>query len=93
MIEFEWDPLKARTNVRKHGVSFAEAVSIFSDHLSFTIPDTGHSEDAAERRLLTLGESVARRLIVVSHTERDDRIRIISARRASRREIRQYESG
>ena len=93
VIEFEWDPLKARANVRKHGVSFAEAVSIFSDQLSLTIVDTSHFEGAVERRLLTLGESAAGRLIVVSHTYRDDRIRIISARRASRREIRQYESG
>jgi uncharacterized protein len=92
VIEIEWDPTKARANLRKHGVSFNEAKSVFSDHLSLTIVDTVHSDATRELRFLTLGESSAGRLIVVSHTDRDDRLRIISARRAKSREIRQYES-
>ena len=92
MIEVEWNPAKARDNVRKHSVSFEEAKSVLSDDLSLTIVDAAHSDAAGELRFLTLGESSAARLIVVSHTDRGDRIRIISARRARPREIRQYES-
>jgi uncharacterized protein len=91
-IEIEWDPAKARANVRKHRISFDEAKSVFLDHLSLTIIDATHSGATSELRFLTLGESSAGRLIVVSHTDRGDRIRIISARRAMPREIRQYES-
>jgi uncharacterized protein len=92
VIELEWDPTKARDNLRKHGVSFDEASSVFSDDLSLTIFDAARSDVAGELRFLTLGESSAGELIVVSHTDRGDRIRIISARRAKPREIRQYES-
>jgi uncharacterized protein len=91
MLEFEWDPEKEVENSKKHGVTFHEAQSAFADDLSLTIPDPDHSE--GEVRLLLLGASSAGRLLVVSHTERSDRIRIISARRANRTETRAYESG
>ena len=88
-IEFEWDPAKAGTNLRKHGVAFGEATTVFRDELSFTWFDPHHSGD--EERYLTLGLSRFGRLLVVAHTERDDRIRIISARKATRRETEFYE--
>ncbi len=90
-LEFEWDGAKARRNVKKHGVSFEEASTVFGDRLALTIPDPVHSEE--EDRFITLGESHRRRLLVVSFTDREERIRIISARVASRRERRQYEEG
>lgn len=89
MIEFEWDPGKAARNLEKHGVSFDEGASAFRDSLSLTIPDPEHSE--GEYRYLLLGQSTAGRLVVVSHTERGDRIRIIGARLAEPRERRDYE--
>ena len=86
---FEWDPGKARANLRKHRVSFEEASTVFADSLSTTIDDDEHS--LGEQRLVSLGMSYLRRLVVVVHTERCGRIRIISARRAIPRERRQYE--
>ena len=88
-LQFEWDDNKARTNLAKHGVSFEEATTVFADALSITIPDPAHSQ--AEDRFIILGHSHRRRLLVVVHTERGDRIRLISARRASRNERKQYE--
>ena len=88
-LDFQWDENKARTNLEKHGVSFEEATTVFADPLSLTIPDPAHSQ--AERRLIVLGRSFQRILLVVVHTERGDTIRIISARRASRRERKTYE--
>jgi uncharacterized protein len=90
-LEFEWDPAKAEANLRDHGVSFAEASTAFHDPLSLTIPDPDHS--GGEERYLLLGASRAGRLLVVAHTERGDRIRIISARKPTQRERRQYEQG
>ena len=90
-LEFEWAEAKATRNVNKHGVSFEEASSVFGDPLAVTIPDPLHSEE--EDRFITLGESHRRRLLVVVSTERGDRIRIISARVATRRERRTYEEG
>ena len=90
MIDFEWNPEKAASNELKHGVSFAEAATAFGDSLSLTIFDPEHSE--TEDRFMLLGESAFGNLIVVSHTARDGTIRIISARRASRRERLQYEA-
>lgn len=90
-IEFEWDSRKAQRNRQKHGVSFEEASTIFSDPLSVTIDDPMHSDD--EDRFVMLGESNRRRLLVVSFTERETRIRIISARAATRRERKDYEEG
>jgi uncharacterized protein len=86
---FQWDENKARTNLGKHGVSFVEATTVFGDPLSLTIPDPAHS--LAEDRLIVLGNSHQHKLLVVVHTERGDSIRIISARRASRRERKTYE--
>ena len=88
-LMFEWDPIKARTNLQKHGVSFSEAASAFMDQLSVTIPNPAHSDD--EERFLLLGLSDAERLLIVVHTIRGETIRIISARTANRRERSQYE--
>ena len=90
-MQFEWDPQKAARNLVKHGVSFGEAATVFGDPLAVTIDDPDHSVD--ERRHLTTGLSVNQRLIIVAHTEREGRIRIIMAREAAPRERRQYESG
>ena len=88
-VNFQWDENKARTNLAKHGVSFEEAATAFGDPLSLTIPDPAHSQ--VEDRWITLGHSHQRKLLVVVHTERGDNIRIISARRAGRRERKSYE--
>ena len=90
-MRFEWDPGKAGTNLRKHGVSFDEALSVFDDPLGITYPDPDHSDD--ERRLVSFGYSSSSRLLVVSHTERADTLRIISARPATRGEHKIYEEG
>ena len=88
-LRFLWDHRKAGANERKHGVGFQEATTVFDDPLSVRIPDPDHSED--EQRLLLLGLSIRRQLLVVAHSERGESIRIISARRANRRERRTYE--
>ena len=90
MVLFAWDPAKAARNVAKHGVSFNEASTVFGDPLAGTILDPKHSGE--EARFITIGRSTSERLITVAHAEREDRIRIISARRATRRERRSYES-
>ena len=89
--QFEWDAEKARENVRKHGVSFDEAVTAFSDRLSALLPDPDHS--VGEARYLVMGQSTRGRLLVVSFVERPPRTRIISARLATRRERQDYEEG
>jgi uncharacterized DUF497 family protein len=86
---FDWDPDKAELNFRKHRVSFEEAASVFDDPLETTVFDPDHSED--EERYISVGMSVWGRLLVVSYTERDDKIRIISARVANKRERKKYE--
>ena len=88
-LSFEWDEAKAKSNVAKHGVSFEEASTVFGDARSLTIPDPAHSQ--LEERFVVLGQSHQRKLLVVVHTERGDNIRIISARRASRKERNCYE--
>jgi uncharacterized DUF497 family protein len=88
-MDFEWDDQKAARNLAKHGVSFYEAATVFGDPLAMTYYDPDHSQD--EDRFLTFGHSDAGQLLVVSHTDRDDRVRIISARRATRRERKAYE--
>ena len=90
MLIFEWDEKKAYQNIKKHGVSFEEAATVFSDPLSITIYDPLHSKD--EDRFVILGMSNKNRILVVVHTDRDDRIRIISARKAIKKERKQYES-
>lgn len=86
---FEWDPKKARRNLNAHGVSFDEASTAFGDPLSRTICDPLHSE--REDRFVLIGESLRGRLLVVVHTERGERIRIISARLATNKERRRHE--
>lgn len=86
---FEWDPKKAETNLRKHGVSFEEATTVFADPFSMNMPDPDHS--LAEERFVLLGLSSAKRLLVVAYAERGVRTRLISARETTRRERRQYE--
>lgn len=85
----EWDDRKAAANVRKHGVSFDEAVTALEDPLSVTYKDPDHSED--ESRFLTFGSSSAGRILVVAHADREEAIRLISARPATRSERRSYE--
>jgi len=88
-VRFEWDVQKAAANLRKHGVSFDEAATVFFDALSATGGDPDHSLD--ERRFVTFGMSSSGRLLVVAHAERDDVIRIITARPATRAERKLYE--
>jgi uncharacterized DUF497 family protein len=88
--EFEWDQIKASSNLQRHGVSFVEAATVFFDPLSVTVTDPLHSKD--EQRFVITGLSYQRRLLVVVHADRDDRIRIISARFATRSEREKYES-
>ena len=90
-MRFEWDPKKAAANLKKHGISFQEAATIFGDPLAITFQDPDHSE--GEERQLTFGLSLRGRLIVVSHTERNDLTRIISARKMKRKERVIYEEG
>jgi uncharacterized protein len=90
-VEFEWDPDKERSNIERHGIDFTEAATVFGDPLELTISDPDHS--VGEFRFLSMGHSSFNRILVVSYTEREDRIRIISARTASPQERRQYESG
>jgi uncharacterized protein len=89
MVRFEWDIAKATTNSRKHGVSFVEATSVFSDPLAITIFDPEHSPD--EDRYIAVGVSSAGRFLMAAFTERDERIRIINARELTRRERTAYE--
>lgn len=89
-MQFEWDRAKAEGNVRKHRVSFDEAVTVFYDPLAATFDDPGHP--VGERRLITVGYSSRRRLLVVAHTERAEIVRIISARLATARERKRHEA-
>lgn len=91
MLKFEWDDRKASANLRKHGISFEEATSVFGDALAYTFPDPDHS--IREARYLTLGLSHDNRLLFVAHAERARAIRIISARKATRHERIIYEQG
>ena len=88
-MRFEWDPLKADSNLRKHRVSFEEAATALLDTLSRTALDPDHS--IREHRFVTFGVSARRRLLVVSCTEREETIRIISARLATKQEREIYE--
>jgi uncharacterized protein len=89
-LVFEWDPRKARSNLRKHGISFAEAITVFSNSLSRIFPDDEHS--AEEPREIIVGHSATKHLLLVCFTEpTTNRIRIISARRATKTEQHDYE--
>jgi uncharacterized DUF497 family protein len=88
-MEFEWDSKKAAGNLSKHGVEFPEAATVFGDPHSVTFPDPDHSED--EERFITIGMSGGNRVLIVSHTDRGAKTRIISARKATKRERTAYE--
>ncbi len=88
---YEWDPAKARVNLRAHHVSFDEAATVFLDPLAITFSDADHSDE--EDREITIGFSKKLRVIFVSHCRRGEPVRIISARRATRKERKQYEEG
>ena len=89
-MRFDWDGNKAAANVKKHRVSFDEAVTVFYDPLAATFEDADHSDD--ESRLVTVGYSVRGRLLVVCHSEHGAATRLISARRATARERKRHES-
>jgi uncharacterized DUF497 family protein len=88
-MEFEWDPGKAASNLAKHGVPFQEAATVFDDPLALTYFDPDHSDE--EDRFITFGLSRDGNVLVVSHTDRDETTRIISARKATRKERKSYE--
>lgn len=88
-MEFEWDPKKEAKNIRRHKVTFSEAATVFGDTLSITVPDPDHSEE--EDRYIIIGLSQRHRLLMVSHTERGERTRIISARPLTLSEREAYE--
>lgn len=90
-IEFEWDEKKAQLNFEKHKVSFEESVTVFYDPLLATMPDPDHSEE--EQRYITIGQSVKGRILIISYTERQNRTRIISCRKATSWEKKTYEEG
>lgn len=90
-MKFEWDSKKAAVNLKKHDVTFQEAATVFGDPLAITFQDPDHSEN--EERQMTFGSSLQNRLIVVSHMERKNRTRIISARLMNRKEKVIYEEG
>lgn len=90
-MEFEWDPDKDLANQQKHGIDFHEATSVFGDPLAWTVTDPDHSLE--EQRFLTAGYSSRQRLIIVSHTDREGRLRIISARLVTASERQIYEEG
>ena len=91
-VKFEWDSAKAQSNHRKHGVSFAEAATVFWDPLAATAVDA-RSEEETEVRFVTVGTSKRGRLLVVAHCDRGDVVRVISARKPTRRERVSYEKG
>lgn len=90
-MEFEWDNKKAAMNLKKHGVSFQEAASVFGDPLAMTFHDPDHS--IGEHRLLTFGTTRTGKLVIVSHTETNGSMRIISARSVEKQERKIYEEG
>ena len=87
-MAYEWDPAKAAANLHKHGVSFAEAASVFLDPMALTFDDPDHSDD--ERREITIGVSARQRALFLAHSVRGNRIRIISARKATPQEREHY---
>jgi hypothetical protein len=88
-LEFEWDGKKAATNLAKHEISFEEAITVFADPLARIFNDDEHSGD--ERREIIIGHSAEQNLVLVSFTSIDDRVRILSARKATRTERKDYE--
>jgi uncharacterized DUF497 family protein len=90
-MNFEWDPQKAEMNLKKHGVSFEEAKTVFDDLLYVDFYDPDHSDN--EHRYLIIGRSRQERLLIVSYTERGNTCRLISARETTQKERRAYENG
>ena len=94
-MKFEWDPIKEKANVRKHKVAFSEAAYVFADRYALNMFDEGHSED--EDRWVTIGQTLSGKILTIVHTyrkpENGERIRIISAREATKTEARQYLEG
>jgi hypothetical protein len=90
-VVYEWDAAKATLNVRKHGIEFRDAATVFMDPMAETFPDPAHS--GGENREITIGRTAGNRIVFVSHCQQGDSLRIISARRATRTERRQYEEG
>ena len=88
-MTYEWDPVKAAANAKKHRVTFEEAASVFLDPSALTFSDPDHSDE--EDREITIGRSARQRVLFVSHAPRGGRVRIISARRATRKEQEQHE--
>ena len=88
-LQFEWDPRKAKVNLAKHGVSFEEAMTVFGDLLARIFDDEEHSED--EKREIIVGHSIQQHLVLLSFTCVEDTIRLLSARKATRRERKDYE--
>jgi uncharacterized protein len=88
-LRFEWDPNKAEANLAKHEISFEEAMTVFADPLARIFPDEEHSVD--ELREIIIGHSVGQQLVLVNFTSIDNRVRIFSARKATRRERKDYE--
>ena len=88
-MTYQWDPAKAQANAKKHRITFEEAASVFLDPLALTFWDPDHSE--GEDREITIGRSTRQRVLFVAHAPRDGRVRIISARKATRKEQTQYE--
>ena len=86
-MKYQWDKNKAASNLQKHGIEFADAISVFSDELAITIPDNRFDEE----RFVTIGTDVFGRILVIVFTWRSEEIRLISARLAERRERKQYE--
>ena len=90
-MQFEWDKEKSKTNLKKHGVSFEEASTVFDDLFNIDLYDPKHSE--SEHRFIVVGQSSEERFLIVSYAERNDKIRIISARELTPKERRDYEHG
>ena len=87
-MNYQWDPAKSKSNVKKHGVEFADALGVFEDPDAITIEDPDSEE---EQRFLSIGLDVLGRIIVVAYTYRDDDVRLISARKATKKEVKIYE--
>jgi len=88
-VNFEWDPVKARNNRRKHRVSFQEAATVFGDPLAVTYSDPDHS--LSEQRFVTVGMSSADQVLIVAHADRNENVRIMSARKTTQYERKHYE--
>lgn len=89
-LTFEWDEAKAKANLKKHRVAFEEARTVFGDPLSVTIPDPEHSDE--EMRHIDIGMSIEQRLLIVVYSQTGHTIRIISSRKATKAELKEYES-